>query len=125
MNLPSSGPDFPIGAPGVRLAVTPVEWFTFQTAVFEGDVFAQNVNRTGFRWRLNQKFGAFWMNEAQFRWNHAEDAKGLPGQFKLGAWFHSADFAAPFGDNTYWGDSGYYGIIDHMLSREPREEVSA
>jgi porin len=124
-NIPEGGPGYPMGAPGVRVAITPVEWFTFQTGVYEGNVFAQNVNRHGFRWRLNQKFGALWMNEAQIRWNHAEDAAGLPGQVKLGAWFHSADFAASFGDNTYWGDSGYYGIVDQMLYREPGKEMAA
>ena len=118
-NIPEGGPGYPMGAPGVRVAITPVEWFTFETAVFEGDVFAQDVNRHGFDWRLNQKFGYLWMNEAQFRWNHADTATGLPGQFKLGAWFHSADFAAAYGDNTYWGDSGYYAIVDQMLYREP------
>jgi porin len=118
-NIPNGGPGYPMGAPGVRLAITPVEWFTFQTAIYEGDVFAQDVNRHGFDWRLNQKFGYLWMNEAQARWNHADDATGLPGQFKLGAWFHSADFAASFGNDTYWGDSGYYAIVDQMLYREP------
>lgn len=119
-NIPNGGPGFPMGAPGVRLAVSPVEWFTFQTGIYEGDVFAQDVNRHGFDWRLNQKFGYLWMNEAQVRWNHSGDGSGLlPGQLKLGAWFHSADFAASFGNNTYWGDSGYYAIVDQMLFREP------
>jgi porin len=117
-NIPNGGPGYPMGAPGVRLAVTPVEWFTFQTAIFEGDVFAQDVNRHGFRWRLNEKFGALWMNEAQVRWN--QDGE-LPGQLKLGAWFHSADFAAAYGDDVYWGDSGYYAIVDQALFSEPSE----
>lgn len=124
-NIPEGGPGYPMGAPGVRLAVTPVEWFTFLSAVFEGDVFAQDVNRHGFRWRLNEKFGYLWMNEAQVRWNHAGDATGLPGQLKLGAWFHSADFAAAYGDATYWGDSGYYAIVDQALFREPGKEAAA
>jgi hypothetical protein len=65
------------------------------------------------------------MNEAQVRWNHADDATGLPGQLKVGAWFHSADFAASFGDKSYWGDSGYYAIVDQMLYREPGKEAPA
>lgn len=119
MNIPEGGPGYPMGAPGVRLAWNPVDWFTFQTAVFQGDVFAQNVNRRGFDWRLNQRLGWFFINEAQFRWNHGSDATGLPGQLKLGAWFHTADFAAAFGDGMYWGDSGYYAVIDQQIFREP------
>ncbi|MDD5199898.1 MAG: carbohydrate porin [Terrimicrobiaceae bacterium] len=123
-NIPNGGPGYPMGAPGVRLAIHPVDWFTFQTGIFEGDVFAQDVNRTGFRWRLNEKFGYLWINEAQFRWNHADHATGLPGQLKIGAWFHSADFAAANGDNSTWGDSGYYAIVDQQLYREPDRQAA-
>jgi len=114
-----------MGAPGVRVAVTPVEWFTYQAAAFEGDVFDQNVNRTGFRYRLNRKFGYFLINEAQFRWNHQDDEMGLAGQLKLGAWFHTADFANAEGDGSTWGDSYYYAVLDQQLYREPSTEVPA
>jgi len=124
-NVPSGGPGYPQGGPGVRVAITPVDWFTYQAAAVEGDVFAQNVNRHGFRWRLNEKFGYFLINETQFRWNHRDDETGLAGQLKLGAWFHTADFAASYGDNTYWGDSGYYAIVDQQLFREPSTETAA
>jgi porin len=124
-NIPGGGPGYPMGAPAVRVAVTPVEWFTFQTAVYEGNVFPQDVNRSGFHWRLNRTLGYFWINEAQFRWNHSDSATGLPGQLKLGAWFHSADFAAAYGDDVYWGDSGYYAVIDQQLYREPNRAEAA
>lgn len=125
MNVPEGGPGYPMSAPGIRLALNPVDWFTFQTAVFAGDVFAQDVNRHGVRWRLNRKFGYFFINEAQFRWNHADNATGLAGQLKLGAWFHTADFAASYGDDIYWGNSGYYAVIDQQLYREPGREVAS
>ncbi len=123
-NIPEGGPGYPMGAPGARVAATPVEWLTFQTAVFQGNVFAQDVNRHGFRWRLDRQYGFLWMNEAQVRWGHAEDSTILPGQMKLGAWFHSADFAAVAGDDVYWGDSGYYGILDQMIFREASAPLS-
>ncbi|MGH8047049.1 MAG: carbohydrate porin [Chthoniobacterales bacterium] len=118
-NIPEGGPGYPMGAPGVRIAVTPVEWFTFQAAAFQGNVFAQNINTVGFDWRLQRDLGYTLLGEAQFRWNHADDETGLPGQFKAGAWFDTADFPAANGDNVYWGDSGYYAIVDQMLFREP------
>jgi porin len=49
-NIPNGGPAYPMGAPGVQLALTPLNWLTYQGAVFQGNVFAQNVNRHGFRW---------------------------------------------------------------------------
>lgn len=120
MNLPAGGPGYPVGAPGLRVALNPMDWWTFQSAIFQGDVFDQNVNRHGFHWRLNQRLGWFLINETQFRWNHNENAASLPGQLKVGAGFHTADFAAASGDGTYWGNSGYYAVVDQQLFREAR-----
>lgn len=121
-NIPNGGPAYPIGAPGVRLAISPVEWFTFQTAVTESNVFAQNVNLQGFRWELSRSLGYFWINEAQVRWNHQDNATGLPGQLKVGAWFDSAsDIPLANGSGNTWGNSGYYAIVDQQLYSEPAD----
>jgi porin len=116
-NLPEGGPGYPMGTLGIRLAVNAWDWFTFQTAVFQGNVHAQNVNNHGFRWRLDSENGFFFLNEAQFRWNHRDSETGLPGQFKGGAWFHTAKFAESDGDSSVRG--GFYFILDQMLYREP------
>jgi porin len=77
MNLPGGGPQFPTGTLGVRLAVNPLDWFKFQTAIFQGNVYAQNVNLHGFAWRLNSQNGLFFLNEAQFLWNQSEKQMGF------------------------------------------------
>jgi porin len=127
-NIPEGGPGYPMGTLGVRVAVNPWQWMTMQSAVFQGNVFAQDVNRHGFRWDLDVNQGYFWINELQARWNQAEDTKWLPGQAKFGAWFHTADFADPFVDEDSSGDPkthswnfGFYWILDQMLYREPGE----
>jgi porin len=117
-NLPEGGPGYPMGTLGIRLALNPLDWFTFQTAVFQGNVYAQNVNNHGFRWRLDSENGFFFLNEAQFRWNHRDGETGLPGQFKGGAWFHTAKFAEPHSDSSVRGNCGFYFILDQMLYRE-------
>ncbi|CAN5477798.1 carbohydrate porin [soil metagenome] len=120
MNLPNGGPGFPMGTLGIRLAVKPFEWMTLQSAVFQGDPYAQDVNRHGFRWTLDQTNGYFFINEAQVRWNHRDEEMGLPGQLKGGAWFHTAKFADSFNpENSHQGDCGFYAIMDQMLYREP------
>lgn len=124
MNIPSGGPASPMGAPGARVAVTPVEWFTFLSAVFQGNVFAQDVNRHGFRWRLDAQQGFSFFNEAQIRWNQREEETGLPGQFKAGAWFQTGEYADVLTNSTASGNSGYYFIIDQMLVRESAEASS-
>ena len=121
MNLPEGGPGFPMGTLGIRLALNPVDWFTFQSAVFQGDVFAQDVNRHGFRWRLDSKTGYTFLNEVQFRWNQREDEFGLPGQVKAGAWFQTGESADALADSTDSGNSGFYAVIDQMLFREAGE----
>jgi porin len=139
-NIPEGGPGYPMGTLGVRVGVNPWEWLTLQSAVFQGNVFAQNVNRHGFRWDLNSDQGYFWINELQVRWNQSGGARALPGQAKFGAWFHTADFADPFFDQDgvpladedssgepllrRW-NYGFYWIVDHMLYREPAEAVTA
>jgi hypothetical protein len=67
-----------MGTLGVRVAVNPWKWMTLQSAVFQGNVFAQDVNRHGFKWDLNPDLGYFWINELQVRWN--QDSNALRGQ---------------------------------------------
>ena len=118
MNLPNGGPAFPMGTPGTRIAWNPVDWFTFLTAGFQGNVFEPNINRHGFRWRLDEETGFTFMNEAQFRWGQAEESKILPGTIKIGAWFQTGECADALAETTSSGNSGYYLVLDQMLFRE-------
>ncbi len=125
MNIPSGGPGYPMGTLGARLALEPVEWFTFMTAAFQGDVFDQDVNRRGFRYRLDAETGFTVMNEAQFRWNHKDEEPGLPGTFKSGLWIQSGTAANPLVNSTTSDNLGAYWILDQMLYREPASPVEA
>ncbi len=125
MNLPEGGPGFPMGTLGARLALNPTDWFTFQTAAFQGNVFAQDENRHGFRWSLEAETGFTFLNEAQVRWNQREEETGLPGQAKAGVWFQTGAYADALADSTASGNYGFYGILDQMLFREPSTEVPA
>jgi porin len=118
MNLPNGGPVFPMGKPGTRLAWNPVDWFTFLSAGFQGNVFEPNINRHGFRWRLDEETGFTFMNEAQFRWGQSEESKILPGTIKMGAWFQTGQNADALAETTSSGNSGYYLVLDQMLFRE-------
>lgn len=122
-NLPEGGPGYPMGTLGARLAVHPVDWFTFQSAVFQGNVFAQDVNRHGFRYRLNAVTGYTFLNEAQIRWNQRDEETGLAGQFKAGAWAQTGRSADVLAESTASGNFGFYGIVDQMLFREPSAEL--
>jgi len=123
-NIPNGGPGYPMGTLGARFAVNPADWITLQSAVFQGNVFAQDVNRHGFRWSLEAETGYTFLNEAQVRWNHRDDEAGLPGQLKAGAWFQTGQGADALAGTTGSGNSGYYAVLDQMIFREPAAAAS-
>ena len=138
-NLPAGGPAYPLPAPGVRVRIQPVDEWAFQAAVFSGDPSGGNGSNqpatlpTGTV--VSFRGGAFFIAEASYLPNQGKDAKGLPGAYRLGAWYHtSSRFADQRVDNTglsladpqstgipldHTGDSGVYGVIDQMLYRVP------
>jgi porin len=77
--------------------------------------------------------GAFFIAEASYLPNQSKDARGLPGAYRLGAWYHtSSRFGDQRFDNTglslanplstgvpldHTGNGGIYGVIDQMLYR--------
>ena len=120
-NLPGGGPQFPLGTLGVRLAVNPSDWLNFRTAIFQGNVYPEDVNLHSFRWRLDSQNGFFFLNEAQFLWNQSDTQPGPPGQFKAGAWLDTAKFES--NDNNFVrGNYGFYFILDQMLCAKPAED---
>ena len=138
-NLPASGPAYPLPAPGIRVRVKPRDDLQLQAAVFSGDPsggHGSNLPKpiptgTVFSFRG----GAFFIAEASYLPNQAKDAKGLPGAYRIGAWYHtSSRFFDQRFDNTglslanpqstgiplrHTGDAGVYGVIDQMLYRVP------
>ena len=121
MNIPNGGAGTPVGTLGSRLAFAPVDWFTFQSAIFQGNVFAQDVNRHGFRYRLDAQTGFTFMNEGQFSWGQSEDSQALPGMFKPGVWFQTGQNADALASKTSSGNAGFYAMIDQLLIAEPSE----
>lgn len=114
MNVPNGGPALPMGAPGVRLQFQPADWFLYRGAIFQGNVFAQDVNRYGFRWSLNAVDGFFSMHEIVLSWKKV----ALPGAFKAGAWFQTGQYADPLAGTTSSGNYGFYFIVDQAVFRE-------
>ena len=139
-NMLNGGPAFPLATPGVRIAVKPTDSLTLQTALFSGDPagkdctdIPQRCNRYGTTFSFSG--GALWMGEVQYAINQGKDAVGLPGVYKLGAWYASANYddqhfgidgtgaqvslgidptATPV---THSGNGGLYGVADQMVWR--------
>jgi porin len=139
-NMTNGGPAYPLAAPGVRVAVKPTEQLTVQTALFSGDPagancndIPQKCNRYGTTFSFSG--GALWMGELQYAINQDKKAAGMPGVYKLGAWYATADFADQhFGLNgaggvvslaspaavaplNHSGNWGLYAVADQMVAR--------
>jgi porin len=139
-NMTSGGPAYPLATPGARLALKPTEELTVLAAVFSGNPAGrycfnnpQFCNRDGTAFSFSG--GSLWMGEVQYAVNQGKDAIGLPGVYKLGGWYATADFAdlhfgvnaaggmvsladpAAAGPLNHKGNGGIYAVADQMVWR--------
>src|SRR5262249_26308804 len=121
-NNPNGVPSYPMGTPGIEVAITPVNWLIYRGAVLQGNPFAQDVNRYGFRWDLSASNGYFSIHELIFRTNQGAGINGLPAEFKIGGWFDTAP--DPNASSSQPWNYGLYFVADQMLYRVP-QPVSA
>jgi porin len=138
-NLPASGPAYPLPAPGIRVRVKPRDDVAFQAAVFSGDPSGGDGSNLAAPLPTGTVFsfrgGAFVIAEASYLPNQGKDATGLPGAYRIGAWYHTSSrfFDQRFDDAglslanpqstgipfRHTGDGGIYGVIDQTLYRVP------
>ncbi len=146
-NMTNGGPAYPLSAPGARLQVKPAENLTMLAAVFAGDPAGANCNddpqkcnRHGTTFSFSG--GTLWMGEVQYGVNQGKDAMGLPGVYKVGGWYQTADFADQrygldgtgavvlLSDPTvvdplnHSGNWGIYGIADQMIWRSGERSLN-
>jgi porin len=141
-NLPAGGPAYPLPAPGVRIRVKPIDEVAFQAAVFSGDPSGGDGSNQSAPLPTGTVFsfrgGAFVIAEASYLPNQSPGAKGLPGAYRIGAWYHTSPrFADQRFDNiglsltdpqstgiplNHTGDTGFYGVVDQMFYRVPGTE---
>jgi porin len=115
----------PYGSPGVRVRVDPIETVYVQAAVYDG---LPDTSYHGTRVQLDGDEGALAYFELGYRLNQGPNDHGLPGNFKLGAFYHTDDFSdnrsvllAPLTGvppKTHAGTYGAYFLVDQMLYRE-------
>jgi porin len=153
VNMLHGGPAYPLAAPGVRLKLTPNENLSVLAAVFTGDpvgancnadsndVSPQTCNRNGLD-AFALDGGSLWLGEVQYAVNQGKHAIGLPGVYKLGGWYETADFAdqhfglgangnvltladgAVTGPLNHAGNWGVYGVADQMIWRGAQSSLN-
>ena len=96
-DLPSGGPAYPLGTPGVRVKVVPSESLAVLVGVFNGNPAGpglgdpQKRDGGGTAFQLND--GTFVIAEVEYGINQEDNAPGLAGVFKLGGWYDTLPFA--------------------------------
>ena len=137
-DLPSGGPAYPLATPGVRVKFIPSESVAVLAAVFNGDPAGrgpgdpQKRDGGGTAFRVND--GAFVIGEIQYSLNSGDNAPGLAGTYKLGAWYNTQPFADQrFGrtglsladpantadPRTRRGDYSVYAVADQLVWKKP------
>jgi len=114
----------PYGAPGIRLRWDPVETLYAQAAVYDG---YPDQSSSGTKVRLGSDEGALAYFETGYKLNQRPDDTGLPGNIKLGGFYHTDEFAdnrstllALLGGTPTFhsGTYGAYLLLDQTLFRE-------
>ncbi len=138
----ASGPTYPLSSPGIRLRDHPTDSITLLAGVFQdnppgGPFLDDSQLRGSSAWGGNflhlTSTGALFIAEAQYAANQSGGTNpGLPGTYKIGAWFDTAPFPNPRFDTAgvslaapnsngvpqmEYGNFGIYGLIDQMIWR--------
>lgn len=107
LDLFAAGPTYPLSSLGLRFRAQPTGAVTVLAGVFQdnppGGSFSNDSELLGStRWggNFNLRTGALFIAEIQYRLNqpgngdtdHGKASEGLPGTYKLGAWFDTASF---------------------------------
>jgi porin len=115
----------PYGTPGARLRYNPTERCYVQAGVYDG-----NPDRfgNGTRINLHEEEGALAYFEAGYRLNGATGDTGLPGNYKVGSWYHTDEFfdvettvlsmVTGQTPEVHSGNWGVYFLADQTLYRE-------
>ena len=113
-------PVFPVAAPGMRVRWTATDAFSLQAGLFEGDPGdPATENQHGLDWNFQ---GALALAEVAYKIHSAKESQGLPGVYKLGAFFHSRGADAAFPAEPSRSTAGGYFVADQQLWRKPGTE---
>ena len=154
-DLYAGGPAYPLSSLGVRLRAQAGNGFTVLGGAFQdnppGGPFDDDSQLRGStRWgaNFNLRTGALFIAEVQYALNqpgngetdHSGGRAGLPGTYKLGAWYDTASFPSPRFDDTGLSladpasagnpqmlrrNWSFYGVADQMLWRPAEDSPRA
>jgi len=120
-------PSTPYASLGALIKWQPVESFYIQAAIYDGN---PDDSSSGTRLALRAEEGALMYFEAGYRLNQGKEDRGLPGNYKVGGYYHTDEFydinstalsLSPIPldtPETHKGNYGMYFLAEQMLWRE-------
>lgn len=129
-NILSGGPAYPLATPGARVQVRPTDDVAIRAAIFSGDPAGsdcnggnpQVCNNNGLAFSFTG--GALAIAEAELGVNQAKAAKGLPGVYKIGFWYATADYNDVRFPTNHNGNFGLYGVVDQTIWQQGDTSLS-
>jgi porin len=120
---------YPTATWGTRIRVRPVEQWELMMGFYNGDPTLGENDKHGMDWSMRGP--PFGLIELRYRANQEADAKGLPGNYKVGTFYDGGGFKDFLYDITGGlapvshlpnrrerGNTGYYILLDQMIYRE-------
>ena len=115
-NIPSFTAD-PTSTWGVRAKVAPVKEFYAMFGLYDSNPATGRISFRNFEPSFNGE--GLIIGEVGFSVNNDRDLKGLPGNYKIGGYYDTSNFAllsAPEAKGS--GNYGFYLLMDQMIYRE-------
>jgi porin len=129
-DMPSGGPAYPLSALGARVRAQLTPSLTALGGVYDGDPLGNNANNlSGTNFNLHN--GALFIGELQYAINQpfdgelvGADSSGLPGIYKVGAWYNNERFSDQQTGvaDAHHGDYSVYAVADQMIWRPDPDE---
>ena len=110
---------FNVAALTARLRISPSDQFSFQASVYDGDPGDPAVNHNGVNVDWNPNEGLMTIYEAQYSPATLAFDNGTPQVYRLGGWYHTAEFERVGTDSveTVQGNYGIYFSVDQPLNK--------
>jgi porin len=110
-NMLNGGPAYPLAVPGVMVEAKLSDALRLKYAVFSGNPAGSGCAKLPqecdlYGTTFSTAGGALLISELQYAVNQGKDAAGLPGTYKLGGWFGTADF-----NDLHFGTTATGGVV--------------
>jgi porin len=122
-SVPTNIPSFsvyPVATWGLRTKVMPVESWSVMTGLYYSDATLARNSAHGIDFSIRSSAGIFVIGELGYLSHQGQGATGLPGNYKMGAYFDSNSYPdlSSAAQAEIRGNYGFYVLVDQMVYRE-------